>query len=163
MNTELVSVSDLHADPANVRKHDQRNVDTIKASLVRFGQQKPIVVSKDGVVVAGNGLLEAAKAIGWEKVSVVRTGLKGSEATAYAIADNRTAELAEWDDDGLAGMLNGLATEDADLLAAAGFTDEELQKLMTDGTSPDGFPEVDESIDTEHQCPKCGYAWSGGT
>ena len=93
---EMVLVSSLHEDPANVRRHPARNLATIVASLKRFGQQKPIVVDRDGVVVAGNGLLQAANQLGMDRVWVRRTELLGSERTAYAIADNRTAELAEW-------------------------------------------------------------------
>jgi DNA modification methylase len=68
----------------------------------------------------------------------VRTDLTSSEAIAYAIADNRTAELAEWDDDVLAAQLNGLLAEDEELLTSAGFTDEELEELLgdIDGVDP---------------------------
>jgi DNA modification methylase len=102
----------------------------IVASLRRFGQQKPIVVDCSGVVRAGNGTLEAAKQLGWETIECVETPLKGSEATAYAIADNRTAELAEWDDAILAATLNGLVVDDAELLQAVGFDEAELMKLL---------------------------------
>jgi len=158
MQIESVAVTELHVDPANVRRHSDRNLASIKASLVRFGQQKPIVVSHKGTVIAGNGTLEAALSLGWERVNVVRSVLAGSEATAYSIADNRTAELAEWNDDGLAEMLRALQNEDAMLFAATGFDDKALAML----SPPTEFAEVDESIETEHQCPKCGYKWSGG-
>jgi len=59
-------VSSLSNDPANARKHNDRNIEAIIASLRRFGQQKPIVIDSTGVVRAGNGMLEAAKRIGWE-------------------------------------------------------------------------------------------------
>ena len=105
MKTEQVKVKDLLNDPANVRKHDERNIESIKASLQRFGQQKPIVVDGKGIVVAGNGTLMAAKSLGWKEIQIVRTELDGVDATAYAIADNRSAELAVWDDDALAQTL----------------------------------------------------------
>lgn len=126
------SVAELSADPANARKHNERNLDAIKASLTRFGQQKPIVVDSSGVVRAGNGTLAAAKALGWAEIDVVVSNLKGAEATAYAIADNRTAELAEWDDDVLAATLQSLADEDPALLVDAGFTGAELNALLAD-------------------------------
>ena len=93
MEIEDVPVDSLHNDPANVRKHGEQNLAAIKASLARFGQQKPIVVNADGVVIAGNGTLMAARALNWRTVKAVRTNLAGSEATAFAIADNRTAEI----------------------------------------------------------------------
>lgn len=129
MKTESVPIDSIHLDPANVRKHPDRNLATIKASLARFGQQKPIVVDADGIVRAGNGTLEAARALGWKTISVVRTPLKGSEATAYAIADNRTAELAEWDGTALAEQLRSLQSEDFDL-DAVGYTDDEIGALI---------------------------------
>jgi len=127
MKSEQVAIESLSQDPANVREHDQRNIDAIKASLLRFGQQKPIVVDSDGVVIAGNGTLGAAKLLGWEKIAVVRTSLEGAEAVAYAIADNRSAELATWDETALALVLDQF---DEPQLEAAGFSDEELGEML---------------------------------
>lgn len=129
MHVEDVSVETLTHDPANVRKHGEENLAAIKASLTRFGQQKPIVVDGKGVVVAGNGTLSAAKALGWKTIKAVRTNLTGAEATAFAIADNRTAELAEWDEASLHAQLAAIAIEDEELLAATGFDEKELAKL----------------------------------
>jgi ParB-like chromosome segregation protein Spo0J len=133
MKAEIVLIESLSFDPANVRKHPERNLATIKASLLRFGQQKPIVVDASGVVRAGNGTLAAAKALGWKEIAIVRSSLKGSDATAYAIADNRTAELAEWDNDALAQTLAALQIEDEALLEAAGFDASELQAMTDPG------------------------------
>src|SRR5690606_34956219 len=69
--------------------------------------------------------------LGWDKINAITTQLKGSEATAYAIADNRTAELAEWDSEVLAASLQGLLTEDADLLEAAGFDESDLDEMLS--------------------------------
>src|SRR5262245_38550804 len=87
LTVERVRIADLRPDPANVRRHGERNLDSIKASLSRFGQQKPIVVDGTGTVVAGNGTLEAALALGWTRIDIVRTDLIGEEAAAFAIAD----------------------------------------------------------------------------
>ena len=142
MRAETVSIDSLSFDPANVRKHGERNLATIKASLLRFGQQKPIVVDANGVVRAGNGTLAAAKALGWKEIAVVRSALAGSEATAYAIADNRTAELAEWDDDALKQTLAALQIEDEDLAVATGFDAKEIDALLApDEVTEDEVPE----------------------
>ena len=98
MKIDRIKISDLSLDPANVRKHDRKNLDAIKASLRKFGQQKPIIVDAKGIVIAGNGTLTAAQELGWTEIDIVRTQLEGVEATMFAIADNRTAELAEWED-----------------------------------------------------------------
>ena len=164
MKSYTKSIEELSQDPANARLHGNKNLEAITASLKRFGQQKPIVIDSSGVVRAGNGTLAAAKSLGWETVEVVVTDLQGSEATAYAIADNRTAELAEWDSDVLAASLNAIATDDPELLAAAGFDDSDLENLtagVVENAPPEDFLEIDENIETEHECPKCGYKWSG--
>ena len=129
MILETVDISDISQDPANVRKHSERNLEAIAASLRAFGQQKPIVVDKRGVILAGNGTYEAAKRSGWDKIKITRTDLSGTLATAYAIADNRTAELAEWDDTALAEQLRALQSEEFDL-ANVGYTHDEVQQLI---------------------------------
>ncbi len=129
MIPEMVPIDSIHTDPANVRRHPERNMATIKASLARFGQQKPIVVDANGIVRAGNGTLDAARALGWSDIAIVRTSLQGSEATAYAIADNRSSELAEWGEAELAETLRALQSEDFDL-DAIGFTDDEVDELI---------------------------------
>jgi DNA modification methylase len=142
MKTERVPIDSVSLDPANVRRHGERNLATIKASLSRFGQQKPIVVDADGIVRAGNGTWTAAKALGWKEITVVRTALKGAEATAYAIADNRTAELAEWDDDALAQTLAALQIEDEALALDTGFDAKEIDALLApDEVTEDEVPE----------------------
>lgn len=130
MKTEQRKVSDLSNDPANARKHNDKNIDAIIASLRRFGQQKPIVIDRNNIVRAGNGTLEAARRLQWESIDCVVTSLNGSDAVAYAIADNRTAELAEWDEDTLAAQLNGLLTESEELALSAGFTPEEIEAMV---------------------------------
>lgn len=130
MKIKKVNLSDISLDPANARKHGPKNIDAIVASLRRFGQQKPIIIDKSNVVRAGNGTFEAAKILGWDSIQAIQTDLTGSEATAYAIADNRTAELAEWDDPVLMATLQSLEDEDRELLEACGYTEDELEKLL---------------------------------
>ncbi len=144
MKHERVKCASLKPDPKNARKHSKKNLDAIKKSLGRFGQQKPIVVSASGVVLAGNGTLEAAIALGWEEIEVTRSALKGASATAYALADNRTAELADWDDDILAEALEALRVEDESLALATGFGANELATITGGNvgmTDPDEIPE----------------------
>lgn len=108
-----IQITELSLDPKNARKHSARNLEAIAASLNKFGQRKPIVVHR-GVVLAGNGTLEAAKSLGWTEIDVaeVPEDWDNDTAKAYALADNRTAELAEWDESELAKQL--LELQDAD-------------------------------------------------
>jgi DNA modification methylase len=130
LQIERRSIAELSNDPANARKHNDKNIEAIIASLRRFGQQKPIVIDRNNIVRAGNGTLEAARRLGWDSIDCVNTSLEGSDAIAYAIADNRTAELAEWDDDVLAAQLNGLLTESEEIALAAGWTAEEIEAMV---------------------------------
>lgn len=101
-----IPISTLVPDPNNARKHSERNIQAISDSLMKFGQQKP-VVARGNVVIAGNGTLEAAKRLGWTELAVIPFDIdKKLAASAYALADNRTAELAEWDFDVLSNQLN---------------------------------------------------------
>lgn len=131
MQIVKMSIHELSNDPANARKHNDRNIDAIIASLRRFGQQKPIVIDCNNVVRAGNGTLEAARRLQWESIDCIYTSLNGADAVAYAIADNRTAELAEWDEDMLAAQLNGLLSESEEIALAAGFTPEEIEAMLS--------------------------------
>jgi DNA modification methylase len=99
MKIETRTIADLRPDSRNARKHGKRNLATIRASLEQFGQQRAAVIRSDGTVLAGNGMLEAARELGWTDlaVTVVPDGWSDEQARAYALADNRTGELAEWD------------------------------------------------------------------
>lgn len=129
MKYETVPIESLQLDPTNVRTHSDNNIAAIRTSYARFGQQKPIVVDADGIVRDGNGQLIAARELGWSKIEIVRTALKGNEATAYAIAANRTAELAEWDNPALISQLAELQIADNDFASIVGFTPDEMRTL----------------------------------
>jgi DNA modification methylase len=107
LRIETIKISSLTPDPTNARRHDSRNLESIKGSLKLFGQRKPIVVTGANVIVAGNGTVEAAKDLGWSEILIVRTPIDWTpeQVKAYALADNRTAELAEWDSKILADQL----------------------------------------------------------
>lgn len=130
MQVESVPLGSVLPDPANVRRHDARNVDAIKASLARYGQVTPIVVDAHGIVRKGNGTLEAARQLGWAEVKVVRTALSGVDATGYAIADNRTSDLSAFVEDDLARQLEALRSEPDFSIEAAGYTDAEVEALL---------------------------------
>ena len=128
LNPVTVKICDLHADPANARKHGTKNLDAIKASLHKFGQRKPIIVQREGMIVrAGNGTMEAAKALGWTELAAVIFDEDNATASQYAIADNRSAELAEWDDETLASLLDGMDEQSKDLL---GFDQQDIDELL---------------------------------
>lgn len=123
-----VPVDDLVPDPENTRRHNDKNIDAIKASLNEFGQQRPILVSRDGnIVVAGNGTLQAAKSLGWTRIAAVVTDLTAAQRRVYSVADNRTAELATWDTEALVKVLQSLPPSDVPM---TGFEPVDIQSLM---------------------------------
>jgi ParB-like chromosome segregation protein Spo0J len=129
----IVPISSVRQDPDNARKHNEKNLAVIKQSLSQHGQQTPIVVDKDGVILKGNGTYQAAVALGAERIAVVR--YDGPAGRLYAMDDNRAGELAEWDWEKLAGQLRELATAGEDLLAH-GWEDWELGPLLQADWSP---------------------------
>lgn len=132
---EMVKIDAITLDPRNARKHGDRNLESIAASLQQFGQAKPIVLDADGICRAGNGLVVAARDIlGWTEVQAVRVPLRGDAAMAYAVADNRIAELSAWDYQNLAGVLRDL--DDTVPLAAMGWERFEIEPLLKADFAP---------------------------
>jgi site-specific DNA-methyltransferase (adenine-specific) len=145
MNIKTVNIEDLTTDRGNVREHDEGSITAIKNSIETFGQQKPIVARADGTVIAGNGTLVAMRMLGFKKVVIAETELEAQEATAYAIADNKTAELADWDNDALVQALEQLSGE---LPYMAGFTAGDIEALAPDLSILDDFDTL-EAMDKE--------------
>lgn len=110
MKLETLPIGELTPDPNNARKHDEKNLTAIAESLTQFGQRKPIVITQENVIVAGNGTVDAAKRIGWAEITCVRVPKDWSadQIKAFALADNKTAELASWDKDVLNQQLEEL-------------------------------------------------------
>lgn len=133
----VVELADLKLDPRNARAHDARNLQAIAESLRRFGQQKPIVIDADGVVIADNGTVEAARSLGWTSIDAVRTQLSGADAVAYTLADNRTAELAHWHTEALASLLGSL---DEDVVQAIGWDAKDLAAILPARELPEDEP-----------------------
>ena len=129
MKTEKRKVEELVEDGNNSRLHDQRNLDAIKKSLEQFGQQKPIVITEKGRVVAGNGTLIAAMDLGWDSIDVVVTKLNKKDQAGFAIADNRTGELSAWDNELLANTMADLSDKGFDM-DSLGFNKGEVDEML---------------------------------
>src|SRR5262249_4656025 len=137
-----VPCSELSPDPANARRHPDPNLEAIKASLRVYGQRKPAVVNRrSGNIEAGNGTLQAAQALGWTHLAAVYVDDDPMTAVGFSIADNRTAELAEWDREALDRLLAEIKTNDPvldQMLAELGSSIGHVQSGRTD---PDEVPE----------------------
>lgn len=135
----VTKLDKLIPDPENARKHPERNMESIKASLGIYGQLKPVVVRKQTMhIVAGNGTCAAAKELGWTEIAAVVIDMSEVEAAGYGLADNRTAELAKWDFEVVA-RLDKLLQEAGQ--EAVGWSKDELEVLRAADWTP---PTVDE-------------------
>ena len=130
LEIEWVAIGRLFGNPANPRLNDNA-IGPVAASLRRFGWRQPIVARPSGEVIAGNTRLKAAHELSMSEVPVVWFEGSDLEATAYAIADNRTAEFAEWDEPALSKLLEELRAEDD--LDGVGYTNEDIDTLLAVG------------------------------
>lgn len=142
-----IPVDNLVLDPDNARRGD---VAAIRRSLNVFGQRKPIVVKRTGtdstgrptgIVIAGNHTLAAALELGWTEIAAVVTDDDAHTAKAYALADNRTGELATWDYEQLAATLTELGDTGVDL-TDLGWQQHELEGLLQASWTPP-LPDTD--------------------
>jgi DNA modification methylase len=145
----VTSINNLKSDHKNARKRTDRSAALIAESLKRYGAARSIVIDEDGRILAGNGTVEGAKKAGINKVRIIeaegdeliavrRTGLSEDEKVGLAIADNRSSDLSEWDNE----MLRQLS-EEHDL--TPWFEDDELLAEVLEPeqgkTDPDDVPE----------------------
>ena len=145
MRIETRPITEVKPYANNPRQNDDA-VEAVAESIRRFGFRQPIVVDADGVIVAGHTRFRAAQRLGLATVPVhVATDLTADEVRAYRLADNKTAELASWDDAMLSIELDALRGAGIDW-TLLGFDEDELAKLLapagTEGlTDPDAVPE----------------------
>lgn len=145
---EHIPIGLVRPYPLNARTHDERNIGVIMASMRQFKFRNPILIDAENMVVAGHGRLEAAKRLGMKAVPALRiTDLTPDELRAYRIADNRSAELAGWDDQIIAIELQHLSSLDvAFSVELTGFSAAEIDvKIENAAAATDGV--VDEAAD----------------
>lgn len=124
----LVALADVEPDPRNARLHPAVNMAAIKASIDKHGQLKPIV-AKGRRILAGNGTYLAIKELGWNAIAVAQVpeGMTDELAIAYALADNKTTDLSEWDFEEVASLLKELPVE---FHLLTGFQQFEIDPLL---------------------------------
>lgn len=137
---DLDSLATLDGNP---RRGD---VDAVARSLARFGQRKPIVVrASDRQIIAGNHTWQAAKQLGWQQIAAVLVDDDTATSQAFALADNRTAELGSYDDALLLELIQSVGNIDPELLGEAGWSEAAIQELV-ERIDP-GLPDVPPSDD----------------
>jgi len=158
MKVELTEIGRVIPYARNPRKNDAA-IAKVAASIKEYGFRQPIVVDEEMVIIAGHTRLQAAQLLGLKKVPVhVATGLTQAQIKAYRLADNRTHEDSEWDEELLAIELGELSDMDFDL-DLTGFEAIELEQLL-DGAAMDGLTD-DDAIPEAPEVPvsKEGDIW----
>ena len=158
---QTIDIDSIQAHPKNVRQGD---IGAISESLKAHGQYRPIVVDeRTGQILAGNHTWKAAKALGWSEIqaSIIETK-DDDEALRILLADNRANDLAMYDTGSLEELLKELSESEQGLEGTL-FDLADIDDLQINNQPLDlsEFEKYDETIDTEHECPKCGYEWSG--
>ncbi len=147
LQIEQVAIEKLRPNQQNPRVNDPA-VDAVARSIQAYGFNNPIITDADLNIAAGHTRLKAAKKLGLSEVPVIRVpGLTGSKFSGFAIADNKTAEIAEWDKDLLAQIVSELNLDVDFDLSALGFDDKELTDILDWN--------IEEEADKEDEAPPC--------
>jgi len=129
---EIARCAILRPNPRNARKHPKEQLQKLAAGISRFGFLIPIIVDEGMMIVAGHGRWEAAKQLGLSEVPVIRASfMTEADKQAFALAENRLAELSEWDEEIVAETLSALFDEGYEL-DATGFETADLDFMIGD-------------------------------
>jgi len=146
----VVPIKELKNHPRNVREGD---VGAISESLKDNGQYRPIVVQKStGYVLAGNHTLKAAKALGWKEIAATFVDCDDDRALRILLADNRTNDLATYDDNALADLLKELANTEHGLTGTT-YDGDELDRILSDISDTQPEP-IDNSYTQKVKIPQ---------
>lgn len=157
LHTEQIAIDDLMPHPANVRQGD---VGAISESLRVHGQYRPIVVQRNTRhILAGNHTWRAAKALGWKHIAATILDVDDDQALRILLVDNRSNDIATYDDSGLADLLQQLAATERQL-EGTGFDLDDLDLLLSDlGDFPTAEEPAPASDPQPVCCPNCGFEW----
>lgn len=147
-----VNIEEIQPYMNNPRINDGA-VNAVTASIKQFGWKQPIVIDKDGVIVAGHTRYKAAQKLEMATIPcVIADDLTEEEIRAYRLADNKTVELSEWDFAVLDEELSGIINIDMSIMGFENPTIDFVDEIAA-------FQKIDEKKALEHKCPVCGYEW----
>ena len=157
-----VPLGELHPAARNARTHTKKQVEQIAASIAKFGFNNPVLVDDDNRLIAGHGRVAAAKLLGMTEVPTIRLShLSEAERRAYALAENRLAELAGWDEELLTVELLELQDLDLDFdVEITGFDLIDIDRMEERVNGAKAAPEDDCVPEPEaHAVSKVGDLW----
>ena len=163
MQIEQIELTKLVPYARNSRVHSDEQIAQIMASIKEFGFTNPVLIDSDNQIIAGHGRVIAAQRLEMKIVpTITLEHLTDAQKKAYVIADNKLALNAGWDPEMLRIELDDLGLSSFDL-TLTGFSKNEIERIneSLDVEPPSDFSEFGESIETQYQCPKCKYEWSG--
>lgn len=143
----LSPISEIKPFPKNYKEHPQSQVSKLCKSLRAFGWTKPVCVNINGEIVAGHGMVEAAKEEGYTHIPVLYVTFDENQTKAYVVADNRLSEIAETNQDMLSDLLSEISEIPDFDIEAVGFTldeidlDLESKEVVEDEFNPDDVKE----------------------
>jgi site-specific DNA-methyltransferase (adenine-specific) len=161
MKIEIADITTIKPYENNPRKLKDSAIEKVAMSLKEYGFRQPIVVDKDRIIVVGHTRYRASKKLGFKEVPItIADNLTPEQINAYRIADNRTAEESEWDNELLKMEIKDLEAKDfkLDLL---GFNEDQLNDMLFEEkqglTDEDEIPEA-----PEEPISKLGDIWKLG-
>ena len=134
----------LHPWEDNPRLNDHA-VDVVAESIRSFGFNVPILCDQNLTIIAGHTRWKAANKLGMDKVPVIMVEMTDTQRRAFAVADNKTAEIADWDFPKLKEVIEELRSEDLDI-KILGFSDEEIRRLILDEDDENVVPEINNTV-----------------
>lgn len=144
---QWVAIDAIHAWKDNPRKNSKA-IGEVAKSIKRFGFGAPILARTNGEIIAGHTRWEAAKKLKLSRVPVRYLDLDPAEAHVLALADNKLGELADWDEDRLAAVIEDMRAHDVDLTAGTGFDEADLDKIAArlDAEGDEAAPELGKEL-----------------
>jgi DNA modification methylase len=173
---ERVSIADLHPHPRNDGRHPPDEIAHLRQSIRTHDIYRNVVIANDGTILAGHGVVEAARLEGRTQIAARRLpcGPNDPQAIQLLVGDNHIARLRQQDDQALAALLSDLAAHDADLLLGTGYDQAALDALLDaqqalgagsgyDQAGRDVEPQIDRAEELRKQWGvEVGQCWSLG-
>jgi DNA modification methylase len=162
LELRYLPVDKVKPSPHNARTHSKRQIRQIFNSLQEFGWTNPILIDRDGNVIAGHGRLQAAEMLGLTSVpTITLEDLSPEQIRAYVVADNRLAELAGWDHEILTVEFEYLLTLDVFDVTLTGFEVGEIDQILLDGAEVPDSADILEEL-TSISVTRPGDLWKLG-
>ena len=173
MKIEEVRIDEISNHERNPKQHPDKQIRLLEESIKRFGWTNPVILDKDGRILAGHARVKAAIEMGQDSIPCIRTKLSGKDADAYLLADNRLSDIAPYDRDILAELLSDLPKDLVDLTGfdsvqvdalLAGEDIPDIEKFISD-TVPDFQPIPEEEVPRLDEkkkvcCPEYGHEFT---